>query len=200
ALHVGFGGDTDDKALRRVFTLRQFDPARARLAFDLVLHGQGLACQWAEQARPGDTLAMAGPRSGYAWPPGAAWLLAVVDESALPALATIVEHTPATHPIHAVLALRQATEIAYLEALQPRHPNLRITPLPPTPDLARWLPSWPDGPGAAFIAGESQWVARVREHLQALPGVAWAHIHASGYWSEGQHAYLHAPAAAPASP
>lgn len=217
ALHVWFGPDAQvppqDKAARRVFTLRQFDAARASLAIDVLLHGPGLASQWARQARPGDTLAMAGPRSGFSWTPGGEWLLAVVDETAMPALATIVEHTPASRPIHALLALQHESERAYFDALQQSHRHLQVTHLVRTPaqdapdapapsaaagleeaeDVARALNQarWPGGQALAFIAGESLWTARLRACLESMPGRDWHHIHASGYWRHGLGAYRH---------
>ncbi|KAF1024050.1 MAG: hypothetical protein GAK30_00069 [Paracidovorax wautersii] len=202
ALHVWFGprGDGADKATRRVFTLRQFDPATALLAIDVLLHEDGLAARWAVQAQPGQTLEMAGPRSGFAWTPGADWLLAVVDESAMPALATLVEQLPAHRPIHALLALRHEDERAYFDELQRHRPALRIshvrvddrtagtdTALIDALASARW----PAGAAIAFVAGESQRVKQVRGWLAEASPVDWLHIHASGYWQHDQAAYGH---------
>lgn len=202
ALHVWFGprGDGADKATRRVFTLRQFDPATALLAIDVLLHDDGLAARWAAQAQPGQTLEMAGPRSGFAWTPGADWLLAVVDESAMPALATIVEQLPAHRPIHALLALRHEAERAYFDELQQHRRTLCISHVQVDDRAADARTAlvdalagarWPAGTGIAFVAGESQRVKQVHDWLAHTSPADWLHIHASGYWRLGQTAYGH---------
>jgi NADPH-dependent ferric siderophore reductase len=76
----------------RTYTIRAFDPRRAELVIDFVVHGSsGLAGPWAAAARPGDGLGFFGPGGGYAPDPGAAGHLLVGDEAALPAVAAALE-------------------------------------------------------------------------------------------------------------
>jgi NADPH-dependent ferric siderophore reductase len=91
----------DDPAVR-TYTPVRFDEASKTLELQFVLHGAGPASEWAECAAPGDKLAVAGPGGRFTLDDTAAhWWLAA-DESAIPAVATLLEALPATanHPDH----------------------------------------------------------------------------------------------------
>ena len=85
----------DDPAVR-TYTPVRFDEASKTLELQFVLHGAGPASEWAERAAPGDKLAVAGPGGRFTLDDTAAhWWLAA-DESAIPAVATLLEALPAT--------------------------------------------------------------------------------------------------------
>jgi NADPH-dependent ferric siderophore reductase len=85
----------DDPAVR-TYTPVRFDEAGKTLELQFVLHGTGPASEWAERAAPGDKLAVAGPGGRFALDETAAhWWLAA-DESAIPAVATLLAALPAT--------------------------------------------------------------------------------------------------------
>ena len=90
------------RPLVRTYTPRSFDPTSGELAIDFVLHGHGSAAAWAERARPGDRAGVSGPGSGYVPDPDAPWFVIAGDESALPAMATIVEALPSGRMAHVV--------------------------------------------------------------------------------------------------
>ncbi|WP_139308830.1 siderophore-interacting protein [Pantoea sp. 1.19] len=69
----------------RDYTPLAFDGER-RLTLDFYIHQDGLASDWATQARPGDTLIAGGPRGSLVIPEDYAFQLYVCDESGLPAL------------------------------------------------------------------------------------------------------------------
>ena len=50
----------------RTFTPRRVDPGTFELKLDIVIHGGGVASEWAQTAEPGDPAAISGPRRGYA--------------------------------------------------------------------------------------------------------------------------------------
>ena len=80
----------------RTYTPVRFDEASKTLELQFVLHGVGPASEWAERAKPGDKLAVAGPGGRFVLDETAAhWWLAA-DESAIPAVATLLEALPAT--------------------------------------------------------------------------------------------------------
>ncbi|MGO3885093.1 MAG: siderophore-interacting protein [Mycetocola sp.] len=95
--------DNNDRPVMRTYTLRHVRPERGEFDVDIVLHGRtGPASSWALDARIGDEVIVIGPngnyegpwvRTGVDWhpPQEAAHLLVVGDETALPALAGIVE-------------------------------------------------------------------------------------------------------------
>jgi len=93
-----------DEATRspmRTYTIRHLRAAQAEVDVDFVLHGDsGPASSWAMRAAPGDKLQMTAPdaefegeMAGYEWKPpqGVRDVLLIADETALPALAGILD-------------------------------------------------------------------------------------------------------------
>ncbi|TBV12880.1 siderophore-interacting protein [Stutzerimonas kirkiae] len=86
----------------RTYTIRALRNEAAEVDVEFVLHGDnGPASRWAEHAVPGDRLQMvapdaafAGDPGGYEWQPpaGARHILLIGDETALPAIAGILEN------------------------------------------------------------------------------------------------------------
>lgn len=82
-------------AVRRTYTIRGYDAARGALDVDVALHDDpGPGARWAVEARPGDRVGVMGPGGGGA--PRADWMLLAGDETALPAIARILETAPTT--------------------------------------------------------------------------------------------------------
>ncbi|MFJ2026930.1 siderophore-interacting protein [Streptomyces sp. NPDC087897] len=170
----------------RGFTVRSYDRGRNVMAVDFVLHGDaGPASRWGAAARPGDVLGMVGPSSLYARPlPAARRMLLAGDETALPAIATVLEALPAG-----------TGAVVYAEVADPAEER----ELPPAAGGAEvhWVhrdrggslteavrDAGPelDGVGAAWVAGEASAVRELRRHLveeRQLPKNA---VEFSGYW------------------
>jgi len=123
----------------RTYTIRALRPEAMEVDVDFVLHGvNGPASAWATAARVGDPLQMlapnlahAGDPGGYEWKPpqGVRNVLLAGDETALPAIACILEQLADTQPD---LALEAFIEVP-LEAdcLALRHsPATRVHWLP----------------------------------------------------------------------
>ncbi|HEY5017240.1 MAG TPA: siderophore-interacting protein, partial [Streptosporangiaceae bacterium] len=80
----------------RTYTPRRYDPAAKTLEIQFLLHGTGPASEWAQRAKPGDKLAVAGPGGRFSLEPATDhWWLAA-DESAIPAVGTLLEALPDT--------------------------------------------------------------------------------------------------------
>jgi NADPH-dependent ferric siderophore reductase len=80
----------------RTYTPRRYDPATKILEIQFLLHGEGPASEWAQRAKPGDKLAVAGPGGRFSLEPVADhWWLAA-DESAIPAVGTLLAALPGT--------------------------------------------------------------------------------------------------------
>lgn len=62
-----------------------YDEARHELSLDFFIHDGGVASRWAENAQPGDTLTIGGPRGSLVVPTDYAFQLYVCDETGLPA-------------------------------------------------------------------------------------------------------------------
>jgi NADPH-dependent ferric siderophore reductase len=88
--------DGADRPVVRTYTPRRFDEESGTLEVQFVLHGVGPASEWAERAAPGDQLAVGGPGGRFSLDPADdTWWIAG-DESAIPAVATLLEALPAT--------------------------------------------------------------------------------------------------------
>ncbi|MGH3418355.1 MAG: siderophore-interacting protein [Streptosporangiaceae bacterium] len=88
--------DGQDDPVVRTYTPVRFDEASKTLELQFVLHGTGPASEWAERAGSGDKLAVAGPGGRFVLDEAAThWWLAA-DESAIPAVVTLLEALPAT--------------------------------------------------------------------------------------------------------
>ena len=88
-------GALQDAPVWRRYTVRSVDPARGTIDVDFFLHGSsGPGANWARQARPGDLVGVAGPSGGGI--AKANWYFLAGDETALPAIARILECLPAT--------------------------------------------------------------------------------------------------------
>jgi NADPH-dependent ferric siderophore reductase len=80
---------------RRTYTVRRWDDANQRLDIDVVLHGDGadsgVAARWADEAQPGDRIALSGAGGGYTPSPETRRHLIIGDHAALPAIAAALE-------------------------------------------------------------------------------------------------------------
>ena len=80
----------------RTYTPRRFDAASGMLEIQFVLHGAGPASEWAERVSAGDKLAVAGPGGRFVMDPQAERWWIAGDESAIPAVGTLLEALPAS--------------------------------------------------------------------------------------------------------
>ncbi|MFS2225873.1 siderophore-interacting protein [Pantoea sp. B65] len=97
-----------------------FNAQRNELTFDFYLHQSGIASDWAQQAKPGDTLIIGGPRGSLVVPEDYHWQLYVCDETGMPALLRRLEalSTLATPvDVTALIALEDAASKAYFDHL-----------------------------------------------------------------------------------
>jgi NADPH-dependent ferric siderophore reductase len=178
------------RPLMRTYTPRRFDSARRELDIDFVLHDQpGPASAWAARARPGDTVVVVGPRGRYLAEPASAWHLIVGDETALPAIATILEELPADVPALVVVEVVDAEEQLPLESKA----DLRVTWLyrgdavaGSALELAVRATELPPGDGQVFVATEAGSMRRIRRHLIADRAIDKDRLYTRGYWMYGQ--------------
>lgn len=173
----------------RSYTARRQDHGRGEVDIDFVLHGDGPAAGWAAAARPGAVLGVAG--SGPLGARPAEVLLLVADETALPAVARILEEAdPATRGT-ALLEVADAAEEQDLPApdgiavrwlhrsgARPGESTLLA-------DAVAALPR-PTGDVFAWVGAESGAVRAIRSDLRARWGLSRAEHHAIGYWRRGR--------------
>jgi NADPH-dependent ferric siderophore reductase len=102
------GGGT--RPTMREYTPRRIDLVANELDIDFVLHGDGPASTWAEQAAPGQTLNIAGPRASLVVPDIFDSYLLIGDETAIPAIGRRLEELPAGRQVLAVIQIEDEQE------------------------------------------------------------------------------------------
>ncbi|MFB7045469.1 siderophore-interacting protein [Streptomyces microflavus] len=170
----------------RSFTVRAYDRGSNEMTVDFVLHGDGgPASRWGAAARPGDVLGMVGPSSLYARPlPAARRLLLAGDESALPAIATVLEALPAGTRALVYAEVADAAEERELPIaaggaeVRWVHRDRDGSLVAAVRDAGRDL----DGVDAAWVAGEASAVRALRRHLVGERGLPKGAVEFSGYW------------------
>lgn len=170
----------------RSFTVRSYDREHNVMTVDFVLHGDGgPASRWGAAARAGDVLGMVGPSSLYARPlPAARRMLLAGDETALPAIATVLEALPAGTGAVVFAEVADAGEE-------------RELPSAAGGSVVRWVhregggslvaavrEAGPEleGVDAAWVAGEASAVRVLRRHLIQDRGLPRSAVEFSGYW------------------
>jgi NADPH-dependent ferric siderophore reductase len=175
----------------RDYTPRDYDAAREALIVDFVLHGDGPASTWAEQATPGQQLGVAGPRGSFMVAEDFDHYVLVGDETALPAMGRRLEEMHAGAHVVALMEIPERDdrqplgsqadfEVTWLErdGIDAASSDL----------LENALRALPKLPGDTFywIAAESRRARGMRRYLAEERGVPKEWIRATGYWKAGR--------------
>jgi NADPH-dependent ferric siderophore reductase len=168
----------------RTYTVRRYDASAGELDVDFVLHaGHGPAAAWAQDARPGCWVGVSEPGGRYVPDPGADFHVVIGDETALPAVATVLEALPAGVPALAFLEVADAGEEQELLGAAPVHWMHRGDREPGGPLVeAVTSAEFPTGRGQAWLSGESACVKDLRKHLLDNRGLDRRAVYATGYW------------------
>jgi NADPH-dependent ferric siderophore reductase len=171
----------------RTLTPLRIDPARGEVDVDIVLHGAGPMASWAVSATDGDPVAISGTGRGYAIDEAAPVHLLAGDESALPAISTILEALP-THA-RAVVVVEIGHPDAELDLPRPATVSWHVQPADAAPGdaLVDAVVATPIEPGAqVWVAGEAASVQRIRRHLFDTLGLPRHACTVRGYWKHGR--------------
>jgi NADPH-dependent ferric siderophore reductase len=179
-------------ALVRTYTARSFDDERATMDIDFVIHeGGGVGSRWAASADVGDRLALAlrypeaSPRDHVA-----DWYLLVGDETAVPAIGSIIETMPAGRRVVAFIEVGGSPDeqtfktdadvsITWLHRGEAAAGTSRIVD-----ETVRAL-DWPTGKVFAFVTGEVRMVTAVRRFLREEKGLTRHDYKIQAYWRRG---------------
>lgn len=180
----------EDALTLRTYTIRSIDAAAGTLDLDVVLHnGTTAGSAWATQCQPGDKVGILGPGGGEV--PKADWLLLAGDDTALPAIARILEAAP---PETAGEAFIEVDGPADEQAL-PTASAIRVTWLhrngqaPGTTDLLETAVRgmiWPKvGKAFAWTATEYTAFRALRRHFRDDLGLDKRGHASTAYWRRG---------------
>ena len=173
-------GDGPQPAMRD-YTPRRFDLSIGELDIDFVLHGDGPASTWAEQAQVGQHLYIGGPRGSMIVPDIFDSYLLIGDETAIPAIARRLEELPAGRKVLAVIEIADAAEQQPLKSAADVEV---IWVLRGQDDLLETVQNLtlPQGSLYCFVATETQLARRVRRVLLDTHRVNEEYLKAVGYW------------------
>lgn len=179
------------RPVNRTYTPRRWDAKTGKLTVDFLLHGEGIGSAWAQQAQPGQMVAVSHqPGGAYKFDPQAQWYLIGGDEAAVPAIGTLLEALPAHCSAHVFVEV--ADEAEELKLTSPA--RFHITWLHhggATARVGRKLEqavhefSFPDGNGRVWIGCEASVMRDIRRYLLNERGMDRAHAHTHGYWKHG---------------
>ncbi|HEX7096848.1 MAG TPA: siderophore-interacting protein, partial [Acidimicrobiales bacterium] len=182
-LETGLAMPRDRRLLSRAYTVRRWEPEAGELDIDVVKHGIGVGTSWAYRTEPGARVHFYGPSTSRALPDDADWLLVAGDETALPAIARLLDELPDDARAQVFVEVADDEHRLDLRAL----PNVEVTwlvrggaPAGTTTLLVNAVKSsdWWDGRPYAWLAGERTAVRDLRRHL--LPS-RWSSVRVS--WS-----------------
>lgn len=181
--------------------IRRWRPDELAFDIELAIHEENDAGRaaapgtaWVLGAELGDRVAFLDEGSGYVPPQDGGRQLLVGDESALPAILSILEQA------HDTLRAEVFLEV-------PTDADIRREVAAPAAAKIHWLPrndlslrpgsfalravqdaQLPDGPFHTWVAGESSLATGVRRHLVAERNVPRSAVSFRGYWRQGRSA------------
>ncbi|MDK0523287.1 siderophore-interacting protein [Streptomyces sp. ML-6] len=186
------------RPIARAYTVRRYDPRGRELDVDIVLHSDGVASNWARAVAPGDRMHIAGPAKTQEIPIGADRLLIAGDDTAIPAIARLLEELPADtrgrvfidveHTSHAQeLCGPAGVDVTWLprNPSAPSHPGGLL-------EAIRTM-DWAKEEWFAWLAGEQSAVQEIRRHLVRDRHMPKSAIDFTGYWkrepADGVHSH-----------
>lgn len=179
------------RLLNRTYTPRRWDGQTGELTVDFLLHGEGPGSTWAEQARPGQVVAVSHqPGGAHKVDAEANWYLIGGDEAALPAVATLLEALPASCAAHVFVEVADAAEEIELDSparfqVTWMHHGGATGRVGRSVEQAVRKFSFPAGSGRVWIGCEAGVMRDIRRHLLNERAMERAHVHTQGYWKYG---------------
>jgi NADPH-dependent ferric siderophore reductase len=168
------------RPLIRTFTPRFFRPELNELDLDIVIHEGGATSGWALAASPGDPAAVSGPGRGYTLDPEATRFVLAGDETAIPAIAQLLETLPSDKSVEVLIETRERE--ARLDL--PPHPMADAKWLyPPGTALVPAIRDVALNPGVRlWVAGEAAAMHQIRQYLFKERSLPRSHATVRGYW------------------
>lgn len=174
----------------RTYTIRAARTDPVELDIDIALHDDGIASSWAQVTTPGDVVGLNSPAASYCPPVAMVRQCLVADLAGLPALARILENTPAGVRSTVVAEVPGPED----EVVLPTPPDTRI----------RWIhggnghgpsrlaeavrslpcPRADDDAAYTWVAGETRTMRAVRSYFRKELGLPSRAFKVVGYWIE----------------
>ena len=182
-LVLGAGKTDQPMPAMRDYTPRRYDLDTLELDIDFVLHGDGPASTWAEQAKPGQFLHIGGPRGSMVVPDIFDSYLLIGDETALPAIARRLEGLAANRRALVVIEVENGAEqqkldsAAQVNVIWVLREGGKNNLLNTVKEL-----QVPSGNLYAWVATETKMSRQIRQVLLDEHGLDEKFVKAVGYW------------------
>ena len=172
-----------ERPIGAYYTVRHHRPDVAEVDIDIVRHGhEGQVGTWLKQAQPGAPVALWGPRMAYNPPPSTQRQLLVGDETALPAIASILDAGSIAASVNVLVELEPETvldlpKLGGLSITRLDHPMDHESGLPDA--LREWAPEAED---YVWGAGEIELMSELRSYLRDCLTMPVDQVSMVGYW------------------
>jgi NADPH-dependent ferric siderophore reductase len=188
--------DPSVRALMRTYTVREQRRELGEVDVDFAVHlSPGPAAAWALHCLAGDRITALGPSEAdnagidFRPPPETDWILLAGDESALPAVAGILEWISPATPVRAWIEVAHCDDVQALHTWADAEITWLVRGRGPSLTHAVSGARLPDGTPYAWIGGEAGEVRRLRRHLVGAAPDARAfdrkRVTFTGYWRRG---------------
>ncbi|MEU9335652.1 siderophore-interacting protein [Streptomyces sp. NPDC048290] len=173
------------RPIARAYTVRRHDPRAGELDVDIVLHGDGIASNWARTAAPGARMHIAGPGKTRGLLMGAERLLIAGDDTAVPAIARLLEELPEDTRGQVLVDVGHETHVQGLRG--PSGVDVTWLPRDPSAPLLAAVRAidWADRTWFVWLAGEQAAVQEIRRYLVRERGMPASAVDVTGYWKRG---------------
>lgn len=180
----------NERPILRTYTIREFNPQTNQMTVDFVRHitedlSCGFAARWAENAKVGDEIFIAGPgkSQGPNW--AADWVCLAADMTALPALATTLASLDSQAQGYAVIEITHPDDQQSLIA--PPGVNIIWAHTEQGETLAQTVKAqpWLAGRCTVWCACEFESMRELRQYFRNDKQVDRDHIYISSYWKNG---------------
>ncbi|HLF80112.1 MAG TPA: siderophore-interacting protein [Dehalococcoidia bacterium] len=177
------------RPVMRTYTPRSWRPEALELDLEFLVHGEGVGSTWAAKADVGDHLVVTLPGGPYRLDPEVTNFVIAGDESALPAIETILESLAPSARAEVFIEVESSSD--ELELNSPAHVDLHwLHRGAGAPVAGRKIEAamrevaLPEG-GRIFVACEAGVMRDIRKHLMLERGLDRTSFHTQGYWKLG---------------
>jgi NADPH-dependent ferric siderophore reductase len=182
-----WSGRDDAAALpKRTYTPRYIFPECDSITIDFALLGEGRATEWARRARAGDVIWAGAITGGYEVPADLEHLVLVGDDTAIPAIGTVLEAIPDKTRTTVIIEIVDEDDERNLSDAVPCDPIWlhRGTDVTDVGDQMLNLVRSITVPRSAhwWLAGEREAILAIRDHLLESRSVPRERISTAAYW------------------
>lgn len=180
----------------RTYTIWEFSPQRRSLELRAHLYdpgegADGIGLRWARGVAAGDRVTFWWPQGTF-FPREAPWHLFVGEETASAAFGPMIRALGESARVYAVLESEAPAHDMPMPGPHPRHAVHRVHRRGAPAASSRLLVeavaglALPDGPGAAYVAGEARTCQLVRDHLVRERGWPRSAVAVKPFWTPGR--------------